>query len=178
MRPHQAQHLAHTGWVRMTAQNPPATITRYHLSGQVIEVSLQQGDNFIALYLLLIQFLVCQTSCYLARYKPFEVLENTQFLFYKNPFLQNIFFGRLWDRVYRVYIYILAKNLQEQHFLRAKPMLLVPIALIVVVIGPVQFIEQVALSCVCIDNILNSIINKLQCSMLHVKRAKNGVLFG
>ena len=50
-------------------------------------------------------------------------------------------------------------------------MFLVPIALIVVIIDPVQFIGWVALSCVCTDIVLDGIINKLQCSIFYVKKS-------
>ena len=55
------------------------------------------------------------------------------------------------------------------------PLFLVPIALIVVVTGPVQFIECAAAFCVIIDIVLDSIINKLQCSMLCVKKTTKKV---
>ena len=54
-------------------------------------------------------------------------------------------------------------------------MFLVPITIIVVVIFPVQFIGWVALYCVHNDIVLDDIVDKLQCSMFHAKRAKNRV---
>ena len=50
-------------------------------------------------------------------------------------------------------------------------MFLVSIALIVVVIDPVQFVGRVVPSCVYTDVVLDSIINKLWCSMFHTKKA-------
>ena len=58
---------------------------------------------------------------------------------------------------------------------RAKPMFLVPIALIVEGIGLVQFIVWVAPSCVYTDIVLDGIANKLQCSMFYIKRVFNRV---
>ena len=58
---------------------------------------------------------------------------------------------------------------------RAKPIFLVPIPQIVVVIDPVQFIGWVVPSCVCTDIVFNGIFNKLQFSMLYVKKAMNRV---
>ena len=54
-------------------------------------------------------------------------------------------------------------------------MFLVPIALIVVFIDLVQFIGWVAPPCVCTKVVLDSIVNKLQCSMLYAKKAMNRV---
>ena len=52
---------------------------------------------------------------------------------------------------------------------RVKSMVLVPIALIVVFIGSMQFIGWVALFCVCTAVVLDSIIHKLKGSVLYVK---------
>ena len=52
----------------------------------------------------------------------------------------------------------------------------VPIALFIVVIYSVQFIEWVLPSIVYTDNVLDGIINKLQYSMILVKRAMHRVL--
>ena len=57
----------------------------------------------------------------------------------------------------------------------AKPMFLVPIALIVVVTGPVQFIGCAAPFCIIIDIVLDGIINKLQCSILYMKKTTKKV---
>ena len=54
-------------------------------------------------------------------------------------------------------------------------MFLVFVALIVVIIGPVQFNGWVAPSCVYTNADLDSIISKLQCSMFHIKIAMNRV---
>ena len=73
-------------------------------------------------------------------------------------------------------MYILvARTLKEQHLLRAKLMLLPPIALIVVVIDLMQFIGWLVQSCICIDIVLDSTISTLRCSVFHVKRAMNRV---
>ena len=49
------------------------------------------------------------------------------------------------------------------------------ITFIVLVIGLVQFIGWVVPSCVCTNVVLDGIINKLQYSVFHVKRAMNKV---
>ena len=54
--------------------------------------------------------------------------------------------------------------------LGVKSMVSVPIALIVVVIYLVQFIGWVVLSCVCIDDILDGIINIPKCLVLFIKK--------
>ena len=54
-------------------------------------------------------------------------------------------------------------------------MILVHIALIVVVMGPVQLIGWVAPSCICTDIVLDGIINKLQYSIFCIKRSLNRV---
>ena len=54
-------------------------------------------------------------------------------------------------------------------------MVSVPITLIIVVIGSVQFIGWIAPSHVYTGIVLDGSINKLKCSMFHIKRAVNRV---
>ena len=54
-------------------------------------------------------------------------------------------------------------------------MILVPIALIVVNLDYVHFIGWVALSCICTNAVLDSIIAKLQCSTFSMKIAMNKI---
>ena len=54
-------------------------------------------------------------------------------------------------------------------------MVLVPIALTIVVVDLVQFIEWVSPSCIYTDVVLNGIINKIHCSMICVKKAINSI---
>ena len=54
-------------------------------------------------------------------------------------------------------------------------MILVLIALFFVVLDLVKFIGWVALSCIHTDVVLDDVISKLQCSVLHVRRAMNRV---
>ena len=68
-----------------------------------------------------------------------------------------------------VFIYNCSLKSTGQLLIRVKHVFLVPMALIVVVIGFVQFIEWFAPACVNIDIGLDGIINKLQCSVFHVK---------
>ena len=74
-----------------------------------------------------------------------------------------------------VFLDTFSLNSIEQHLLRAKSIFLVPITLYIVVIYSLQIIGWVPLSCICIDNVLDGIINKLQYSMLCIKRATNRV---
>ena len=77
-----------------------------------------------------------------------------------------------------VFVCTCSLNSKELHLSSSKPMVLVYLAFIATNTGPVKFIGWVAPSCICIGIFFGSIINQLQCSVLHVKRAMNRVPIG
>ena len=59
--------------------------------------------------------------------------------------------------------------------LRAKAIFYIHIALFVVLLDLMQFIGWVVPSCIYTEIVLDSVINKLQCSVFYIKRAMNRV---